>query len=73
MTFNKPRLGQAIFSTSPFKPRAGILSSPEPTHLDSTDLHASNTTADTHDTEPTSRNPGPTQPDQPPQPTARPT
>ena len=52
MTFNKPRLGQAIFSTSPFRPRTGILSPPEPTYLDSTDLHASNATADTHDSEP---------------------
>ena len=64
MTFNKPRLGQAIFSTSPFRPRTGILSPPGPTYLDSTVLHPSTSTADTHDSEPTIPEPssGPTTP-----------
>ena len=59
MTFNKPRLGQAIFSTSSFRPRTGILSSPEPTYLDATALHGSNATADTHDREPNIPEPWP--------------
>jgi AAA domain len=68
MTFNKPRLGQAIFSTSSFKPRTGILSPPEPTDLDAPALQASN--PDTHDSEPSTPE-TPTGPTAPPNPTNR--